>query len=108
MEIFKESFKNKIRVDFQSFQITKQDTPATFAPIEEYDDFFKEHGYYIVSEWEPNGWQVDFWNDYYNPTTKDFISLRGSLYYGDFVLYKSEDYSQYNEEYLKTLKNYDN
>ena len=45
-----ETFKDKIRVDFQSFQITKQDTPTAFAPIEEYDEFFKEHGYYIVSE----------------------------------------------------------
>lgn len=103
-----ETFKDKISIDFQSFQITKQDTPVTFAPIKEYDDFFKEHGYYIVSEWEPNGWQVDFWNDYYNSKTKDFISLRGSFYYGDFVLYKCENYSRYDEEYLKNLKIYDN
>ena len=45
-----ETFKDKIRVDFQSFQITKQDTPATFAPLEEYDKFLQEHGYHIVSE----------------------------------------------------------
>lgn len=91
---------NDIKEAFEEFQFTHATIPTIFAPLCIYHDFLEDLGYYVVSEWNPNGWQVDFWEDFYNPETKDWVTLSGSLYYGDFKFQLLDEYN-YDDEYLQ-------
>lgn len=91
---------NDIKEAFEEFQSTHATIPTIFAPLCIYHDFLEDLGYYVVSEWNPNGWQVDFWEDFYNPETKDWVTLSGSLYYGDFKFQLLDEYN-YDDEYLQ-------
>lgn len=88
-----------IKEALESFKNTRVTTNTPFAPLCIYQDIFEEAGYYWVSDWDPNGWQVDFWNDYFNPNTKDIICLSGSLYYGDFK-FENQDLDKYDLDFL--------
>ena len=84
---------NQITLAFNEYKLIHSKVSCPFAPLCVYHDFLKEEGYYRISDWDPNGWEVEFWEDFYNPETKDWITLNGSLYYGDF------HFNYYNDEY---------
>lgn len=91
---------NDIKEAFEKFQSTHATIPTIFAPLCIYHDFLEDLGYYVVSEWDPNGWEVDFWENFYNPKIKDWVTLSGSLYYGNFKFQLLDEYN-YDDEYLQ-------
>lgn len=98
--IFNMDILSQITLAFNEYKLTHNDVSTVFAPLCIYEDFLKDQGYYRINDWDPNGWEVDFWNDYYNPKTKDWVTLSGSLYYGNFKFQLIGEYN-YNEEYLQ-------
>lgn len=97
---------DKIITAFNEFKLTHMTISCPFAPLCIYDDFLEEQGYHKISDWDPNGWEVDFCEDYYNPETKDWISLKGSLYYGNFEFIYTDSYD-YDEETINHIIEYD-
>lgn len=91
---------DQIALAFNEYKLTRKEVNTIFAPLCVYHDFLEDLGYYCVSDWDPNGWEVDFWEDFYNPETKDWVTLSGSLYYGDFKFQLLDEYN-YNDEYLQ-------
>lgn len=92
---------DQIILAFNEYKLTHSKVNCPFTPICVYKDFLREQGYYEISEWDPNGWEVEFWNDYYNPETKDWVTLNGSLYYGDFNFnYGTYDYDEETIKYI--------
>lgn len=65
-------------------QSEKREITIPMVPIEEIDEVMEELGY-DQTEYNSNGWQVDFWITY---GEKEKIYLKGSLYYGNFKLVK--------------------
>lgn len=95
---------SQITVSFSDYILTHKTVNTVFAPLCIYEDFLKEAGYYRINDWDPNGWEVEFWNDYYNPKTKDWVTLNGSLYYGDFHFEFLDNYD-YDEDFIEqTIK----
>ena len=99
------SILEEIEVAFTIYKATHSTVNTVFAPLCTYEDFLKDQGYYRISDWDPNGWEVDFWNDYYNPKTKDWVTLSGSLYYGDFHFELLDNYN-YGEDFIEQAIEY--
>lgn len=61
--------------------------------IDDIEDVLSAMGFDINnSEMDVNGWQVDFWLKYtYLEDTNINYTLSGSLWYGNFTFYKTED-----------------
>ena len=91
---------DQITLAFNKYKLTRIEVNTVFAPLCIYHDFLEDLGYYYVSEWNPNGWEVEFWEDFYNPETKDWVTLSGSLYYGNFKFLLLDEYN-YDDEYLQ-------
>lgn len=93
----------EIKEALELYRNTRVETNTPFAPLCMYQDVLSEEGYYRVSDWDPNGWEVEFWDDYYNPDTKDWVMLTGSLYYGDFKFDNVTFPDSYTQEELKSI-----
>lgn len=104
-ETFNMDILSQITLAFSEYKLTHNKVSTVFAPLCIYEDFLKEEGYYRISDWDPNGWEVDFWNDYYNPNTKDWVTLSGSLYYGDFHFELFDNYD-YDEDFIAQVIKY--
>lgn len=103
--IFNMDTLNAITVAFSDYLLTHKKVSTVFAPLCIYEDFLKEQGYYRINDWDSNGWEVEFWNDYYNPKTKDWVTLYGSLYYGDFHFELLDNYN-YGEDFIEQAIEY--
>ena len=100
---------NRIILAFNEYKLTHNEINCPFAPLCVYHDFLKEQGYYRISDWDPNGWEVEFWEDFYNPETKDWVTLSGSLYYGNFKFEYIDDVQyDYDEDYINDMIQNDN
>ena len=104
-EIFNMTTLDQIILAFSEYKLTHKEVSTVFAPLCIYEDFLKEEGYYRISYWNPNGWEVEFWNDYYNPKTKDWVTLSGSLYYGNFHFELLDNYD-YDEDFVEEAIEY--
>lgn len=102
------TISEQIEIAFTVYKTTHSDTNTVFAPLCTYHDFLKEQGYYLISEWDPNGWEVDFNEDFYNPETKDWVTLSGSLYYGNFQFKYYEYCKDYDESDIERAIKYAN
>lgn len=95
---------NQITLAFNEYKLTHKEVSCPFVPLCVYHDFLKEEGYYRISDWDPNGWEVEFWEDFYNPDTKDWVTLNGSLYYGNFKFeYVDDTHYDYDEETIEYM-----
>ena len=98
---------DQIILAFNEYKLTHKRVSCPFAPLCIYHDFLRNEGYCRISDWDPNGWEVDFWEDFYNPETKDWVTLDGSLYYGDFSFnYYNNDESGNHYDYDKETIDY--
>lgn len=104
-ETFNMDIFSQITLAFSEYKLTHKAVNTVFAPLCIYEDFLKEEGYYRISDWDPNGWEIEFWNDYYNPKTKDWVTLTGSLYYGDFHFELFDNYN-YDEDFIEQAIKY--
>lgn len=99
---------NQITLAFNEYKLTHKEVSCPFAPLCVYEDYLKSEGYHKISDWDPNGWEVEFWDDYYNPETKDWVTLSGSLYYGNFKFIYTDSYDyDYDEETINDIIEYD-
>lgn len=59
-------------------------------PLTEIEGVFENLGYEKEYEENPlNGWEVSFWYHYIHPTRPRY-TVTGSLWYGEFKIYKDE------------------
>lgn len=91
---------NKIKEIFNIYKETKISTPTICCPLCVYKNFFESIGYKIIN-FNINEWDLNFWMDCYNSDLKDWVSLQGSWFYGDFKFTYFDNYEQYN----KIIKN---
>lgn len=67
---------------------TENSVKVKMEPINDYAEAFEELGTYD-SDWETNGWDVDFWISFTVQDQKYMLS--GSWYYGGYSISKDED-----------------
>ena len=56
-------------------------------PIYQYNEILEELEF-IFTEFDTNGWQLDFWYSYNNENFNFNLELLGSFYFGDYRLTK--------------------
>ena len=86
MSNLKETIANFLTSDEKEISIP-------MVPIRDVETILKEeHGFndLELDGGETNGWQIDFWYDFYKEGELKSITLHGSLHYGDFKLRTNE------------------
>lgn len=69
----------------------EEDLYIPMIPLHEIEGVFEKHGYKREEEENPlNGWEISFWYTFSHPT-KTRYTIGGSLWYGDFKIYKDEE-----------------
>lgn len=63
----------------------------SMCPLDSIEEVFRSQGYEREDTDNPlNGWEVSFWFSFSHPT-KARYSISGSLWHGDFKIYKDEE-----------------